>query len=94
MKNIGNIIQYQIYATMENPDPNRLPVVYEDWEKRAREVLDDGPYYYVAGERGVKEVLQNLLADLDITLGLVGENSVRNLDRSVLTGPKEEYQKV
>lgn len=54
MNNIGNIIQYQIYQTMLNPDPDpdKLPVVYEEWEKKAREVLADGPYYYVAGGAG------------------------------------------
>ncbi|MUV37607.1 Lactate 2-monooxygenase [Lentibacillus sp. JNUCC-1] len=52
MKNIGNKTQYEIYMTMQNPDPDRLPVVYEEWEQLAREKMTDGPYYYVAGGAG------------------------------------------
>lgn len=52
MKNIGSKTQYNIYLTMQNPDPNRLPVIYEEWERIAREKLDDGPYYYIAGGAG------------------------------------------
>ncbi|MFB6255947.1 MAG: alpha-hydroxy-acid oxidizing protein [Haloplanus sp.] len=45
------------------------------------------PYAYglaVAGETGVRDVLANFRADLDATLGLVGHDSVTDLDRSVL----------
>ena len=45
MSNFGNQVQFQVYQTMQHPDPNRLPVVYEEWEKKARDVLEDGPYY-------------------------------------------------
>ncbi|SES65375.1 FMN-dependent dehydrogenase, includes L-lactate dehydrogenase and type II isopentenyl diphosphate isomerase [Oceanobacillus limi] len=62
MKNIGNKIQYQIYSTMSNPDPNRLPVSYEAWEEKARDVLEDGPYYYVAGGAGGENTMK---ANLD-----------------------------
>src|SRR5690625_1604920 len=66
MENIGNIIQYQIYATMQDPDPNRLPVITEEWEKLAREELEDGPYYYIAGGAGSEKTMQaNLKAFTD-----------------------------
>ncbi|MFZ0475235.1 MAG: lactate 2-monooxygenase [Halobacillus sp.] len=52
MSNFGNQIQFKIYQTMPDPDPDRLPVVYEEWEKLAREVLEDGPYDYIAGGAG------------------------------------------
>ena len=39
----------------------------------------------IAGEQGVRDVLQNFLADLDLTLGLSGFRSIRELDPSVLT---------
>ncbi|HYM76535.1 MAG TPA: alpha-hydroxy-acid oxidizing protein [Candidatus Dormibacteraeota bacterium] len=39
----------------------------------------------VAGEQGVRDVVQNLLADLDLTMGLSGLRSVKELDSSVLT---------
>src|SRR5699024_1736959 len=91
MNNIGNIIQYQIYQTMLNPDPDpdKLPVVYEEWEKKAREVLADGPYYYVAGGAGGENTMSaNLEAfnrwkvvlrmfrnveDRDLSVGLFGQ---------------------
>ncbi|WP_373894053.1 lactate 2-monooxygenase [Virgibacillus sp. CBA3643] len=65
MSNIGNDIQYKIYQTMFNPDPNRLPVIYEEWEARAREVLEDGPFYYIAGGAGGEDTMKANLAAFD-----------------------------
>lgn len=65
MKNIGNQIQYSIYQTMPNPDPKRLPVVYEEWEEKAREVLDDGPFYYIAGGAGGEQTMKENLSAFD-----------------------------
>lgn len=45
------------------------------------------PYAYglgIAGETGVREVVRNVLAELDITLGLAGLTSVAQLDRNAL----------
>lgn len=45
------------------------------------------PYAYglgLAGEHGVREVMRNVLAELDITLGLAGLTSVAELDRDAL----------
>ncbi|WP_434317033.1 alpha-hydroxy-acid oxidizing protein [Leifsonia sp. P73] len=56
----------------------------------ARAVAVGRPYTYalaLAGERGVSELLRNLLAELDITLGLAGVARVADLDRSVLATP-------
>ena len=39
----------------------------------------------VAGEQGVRDVVQNFLADFDLTLGLSGVRSCRDLDASVLS---------
>lgn len=53
----------------------------------AEAVLVGRPLMYglaVAGQRGVKEVMQNILADLDITMGLAGQSSVSNLEASLL----------
>ncbi len=47
------------------------------------------PYVYalaLAGERGVRELLRNLVAELDITLGLAGVRRVADLDPSILVG--------
>ncbi|RDV43257.1 lactate 2-monooxygenase [Leifsonia sp. ku-ls] len=53
----------------------------------ARAVAVGRPYVYalaLAGEEGVRELLRNLIAELDITLGLAGVRSVSELDASVL----------
>jgi lactate 2-monooxygenase len=42
----------------------------------------------IAGEQGVRDVVQNFLADLDLTMGLSGFRSVRELDASILTREK------
>jgi lactate 2-monooxygenase len=39
----------------------------------------------IAGEQGVRDVVQNFLADLDLTMGLAGFRSVKELDASILT---------
>jgi isopentenyl diphosphate isomerase/L-lactate dehydrogenase-like FMN-dependent dehydrogenase len=51
-------------------------------------VLLGRPYAYalaVGGARGVEELIQNLMAEIDLTLALAGGHSVRDLDRSWLT---------
>jgi isopentenyl diphosphate isomerase/L-lactate dehydrogenase-like FMN-dependent dehydrogenase len=51
-------------------------------------VLLGRPYAYalaVGGQRGVEELVQNLMAEIDLTLALAGGTSVRELDRTWLT---------
>jgi lactate 2-monooxygenase len=51
-------------------------------------VLLGRPYAYalaVGGQRGVEELIQNLMAEIDINLALAGAQSIRDLDRSWLT---------
>ncbi len=51
-------------------------------------VLLGRPYAYalaVGGQRGVEELIQNLMAEIDLTLALTGGHAVRDLDRSWLT---------
>ena len=51
-------------------------------------VLLGRPYAYalaVGGQRGVEELIQNLTAELDLTLALAGAHSIRELDRSWLS---------
>jgi isopentenyl-diphosphate delta-isomerase len=61
-------------------------------------VLFGRPYVYglaLDGADGVRTVCENFLADLDLTLGLAGQSSVADLDRSLLErrsgrgGPRE-----
>ena len=51
-------------------------------------VLLGRPYAYalaVGGRRGVEELVQNLMAEIDLTLALAGAHSIRELDRSWLS---------
>src|SRR5205823_3049192 len=51
-------------------------------------VLLGRPYAYalaVGGRRGVEELVQNLMAEIDLNLALMGGTSIRDLDRSWLT---------
>lgn len=48
------------------------------------------PYVYglaIAGEEGVREVIRNLIADLDLTAGLAGCRSVDEITAEALVGP-------
>ena len=76
----------------------RVPVLFDSGIRRgadvfkalalgARAVLLGRPYLWglaVAGEAGVREVLLNLVADLDLTMALSGYTSCRELDASAL----------
>jgi lactate 2-monooxygenase len=56
----------------------------------ARAVLIGRPYVYglaLAGEHGVREVIRNLRADFDLTLGLAGYASVEELRPETLAAP-------
>jgi isopentenyl diphosphate isomerase/L-lactate dehydrogenase-like FMN-dependent dehydrogenase len=82
---------------------DRIPVLFDSGIRRgadifkalalgARSVLLGRPYCYglaVGGEAGVREVLRNLLADLEITLGLAGCASCAELSPANLV--KAEY---
>jgi lactate 2-monooxygenase len=51
-------------------------------------VLLGRPYAYalaVGGRRGVEELIQNLMAEIDLNLALAGAHSIRELDRSWLS---------
>ena len=53
----------------------------------ATAVLLGRPYVYglaVAGEQGVREVLQNFKAELDLTMGLAGCTTIAEIDRDAL----------
>lgn len=50
------------------------------------------PFIYglaVGGQRGVEHVLENVLADFDLTMGLAGRDSVSQIDRSAVTHERE-----
>lgn len=76
----------------------RVPIVFDSGVRQgadafialalgATAVAVGRPYAYglgIAGEAGVREVLRNLLAELDITLGLAGLTSVADADLGAL----------
>lgn len=54
----------------------------------ASAVLLGRPYVYglaIAGEAGVREVLRNVMAEFDLTMGLAGCRGVSDIDRSMVT---------
>ncbi|MDA3129606.1 alpha-hydroxy-acid oxidizing protein [Aliibacillus thermotolerans] len=68
--NIVDLMEFQ---------PGRITMAYAPLVGR--------PYAYglaVGGEKGVSEVLQNLIADVDLTLALSGRSTISEIDRSLL----------
>jgi L-lactate dehydrogenase (cytochrome) len=60
MPNYGPEFQTEIYTNaLLSPGEARLPVVFEEWEARARAVLADDPYWYVAGGAGSGETMRS-----------------------------------
>ena len=76
----------------------RVPVIFDSGVRQgadavialalgATAVAIGRPYAYglgIAGEAGVREVIRNVLAELDITLGLAGHASIEALGREAL----------
>src|SRR6266704_4505860 len=81
----------------------RVPVLFESGIRTgadvfkalalgARAVLIGRPYVYglaLAGEAGVREVLENLIADFDLTVGLAGCRTPREITREMLVRASE-----
>jgi lactate 2-monooxygenase len=77
----------------------RIPVLFDSGVRSGADVfkalalgaaaiLLGRPYAYglaMAGEAGVREVIQNVMAELDLTLGLAGYASVRELSRDAVS---------
>ncbi|WP_127818429.1 alpha-hydroxy-acid oxidizing protein [Microbacterium sp. CPCC 204701] len=76
----------------------RVPIVFDSGVRQGSDVFIalalgatavalGRPYAYglgIAGEAGVREVVRNVLAELDITLGLAGHTSIHALGRDAL----------
>jgi isopentenyl diphosphate isomerase/L-lactate dehydrogenase-like FMN-dependent dehydrogenase len=54
--------QYEVYLGGMAGQRPELPFAGEEWERRARSLLDDGPYGYVAGGAGAEDTMR---ANLD-----------------------------
>src|SRR4051794_28507703 len=50
--------QYEIYLQGVAGQVPELPFTYPEWERAARETLDDGPYGYVAGGAGSEDTMR------------------------------------
>ncbi|WP_240375632.1 lactate 2-monooxygenase [Bacillus piscicola] len=76
----------------------RIPVLMDSGIRRGADVLKalalgadsvmiGRPFVYglaVAGEKGVEQVIRNLIADIDLTLALSGKKSIGEIDRSLI----------
>jgi isopentenyl-diphosphate delta-isomerase len=83
--------------------PNDVPIVFDSGVRRGADALIalalgadavglGRPYAYglaVDGADGVAAVLKNLLADLDLTLGLIGYDDVEAVDREAVVRSEE-----
>ena len=58
MPNPGPDMQLEIYSSALTSGEPRLPIACEEWEARARAVLADGPYWYVAGGAGSGDTMR------------------------------------
>lgn len=84
LPHICDIVQGEIPVLMDSGIRRGADVV-KALALGANAVLVGRPCMYglaVAGERGVREVLQNMLADTDLTLALSGEKAIREVDRT------------
>jgi len=78
---------------------NRIPVlmdsgirggadVFKSLALGAKAVCIGRPYVYgltIDGQRGVEEVMNNLMADFDLTMGLAGCSTIKDINRDFLT---------
>jgi lactate 2-monooxygenase len=87
-----------VLPTIAERVAGRVPIVFDSGVRQGSDVFIalalgatavalGRPYAYglgIAGEAGVREVMRNVLAELDITLGLSGHTSVADVDRDAL----------
>lgn len=56
MAGYGNRVQFDIYQPGMKQDG--LPISFEKWENRAKEILSDGPFHYIADGAGSGATMQ------------------------------------
>jgi hypothetical protein len=80
----GSLIQNAIYIAQQPPE---WPVATEDWERAAEELLEPGPFGYIAGGAGSESTMH---ANLDafshwrLRPRMLTGNSVRDISVEVL----------
>jgi isopentenyl diphosphate isomerase/L-lactate dehydrogenase-like FMN-dependent dehydrogenase len=94
----GAVAALDVLPSVVHAVGGRIPVLFDSGIRRgadvfkaialgARAVLLGRPYCFglaVNGEDGVRDVIQNLIADLDLTLGLAGCASVKEVGHDFL----------
>ena len=94
----GAIPALDALAQISQVTQGRIPLLMDSGIRRGSDILKalalgasavllGRPYIYglaVAGQKGVKEVIRNLLADFDLTMALSGRKSAADIDRSLL----------
>ena len=59
-------------------------------------VCSAGPYIYglaLDGEDGVRQVIENIVAELDVTMGLLGVRTVQDLSNHHLTPYRGDHRR-
>ncbi|GEK57679.1 alpha-hydroxy-acid oxidizing enzyme [Marinococcus halophilus] len=98
----GTVAAIDMLPEMVEAAGGRVPVLMDSGIRRgadvikalalgAEAVLVGRPYIYglaVDGENGAYEVLRNLLADTDLTMGLTGRARMKDIDRSLVRRQK------
>lgn len=82
----GSQVQNAIYASGESP----WPVAAEDWEARAAEVLDQGPFDYIAGGAGSEATMRANLEAFErrrLRPRMLTGNATRDLSVEILGTP-------
>jgi lactate 2-monooxygenase len=88
----------EVLPTIAERVAGRVPIVFDSGVRQGSDVFIalalgatavalGRPYSYglgIAGETGVREVVRNVLAELDITLGLSGHSSIADVGRDAL----------
>ncbi|WP_374975970.1 alpha-hydroxy-acid oxidizing protein [Microbacterium trichothecenolyticum] len=88
----------EVLPTIAERVAGRVPIVFDSGVRQGSDVFIalalgatavalGRPYAYglgIAGETGVREVVRNVLAELDITLGLSGHSSIADVGRDAL----------
>jgi isopentenyl diphosphate isomerase/L-lactate dehydrogenase-like FMN-dependent dehydrogenase len=94
----GAVAALEVLPSVVGAVAGRIPVLFDSGIRRgadvfralalgAKAVLLGRPYCFglaVNGEAGVRDVIQNLIADLDLTLGLAGCASLKEVGRDFL----------
>lgn len=95
----GELPALDALVDVENQTSEEVPILFDSGIRSGTDVLKacalgadavllGRPYLYalaLQGADGVEELLKNFIAELDITMGLCGENNIRDVTDDILT---------